>query len=257
MPDNETNQHCADRANTGGLFFLGLFVAIGLVAAAYIVTGAFERIKAANDTITVKGVAERPLTSDTAVWQGSIQAREATLAQAHAAVSAGAGAVRQWLHERGVPETAISFEPLRVSPQMEYNQRGMPTNRVLGYFLDQPVVVSWKDVAAVAKLAKEASELAAGGVEFIAYQPEFFVADIENVKIQLIEAATANARQRALRFASGGGLSLGGLKNARQGVFQITRPNSVDTSDYGLYDTSTIDKVIRCVVTVTFATLPK
>jgi len=35
------------------------------------------------------------------------------------------------------------------------------------------------------------------------------------------------------------------------GVMQITRPESTDVSDEGIYDTSTIDKDVRAVVTLT------
>jgi hypothetical protein len=49
---------------------------------------------------------------------------------------------------------------------------------------------------------------------------------------------------------SGG--KVGGLSSASQGVFQITAVNSTDTSDYGVYDTSTIEKSVKCVVTVEF-----
>jgi hypothetical protein len=38
-------------------------------------------------------------------------------------------------------------------------------------------------------------------------------------------------------------------------VIQITRPHSTQVSSYGIYDTSTIDKEISVVVTVTFAVL--
>jgi hypothetical protein len=36
------------------------------------------------------------------------------------------------------------------------------------------------------------------------------------------------------------------------GVLQITQPNSTEVAGYGLYDTSTIDKDVTAVVTVTF-----
>jgi hypothetical protein len=37
------------------------------------------------------------------------------------------------------------------------------------------------------------------------------------------------------------------------GVFQITAPNSHDVRDYGIYDTSTIEKDVTAVVSVSFA----
>ena len=42
------------------------------------------------------------------------------------------------------------------------------------------------------------------------------------------------------------------LVSARQGIFQVTAENSTDLSDYGVYDTSTIDKVVKIVVTLSY-----
>ena len=40
--------------------------------------------------------------------------------------------------------------------------------------------------------------------------------------------------------------------SASQGVFQITPVNSTDVSDTGCYDTTSIDKSVKCVVTLNF-----
>jgi len=40
--------------------------------------------------------------------------------------------------------------------------------------------------------------------------------------------------------------------SVRSGPFQVTSPDSVDTSAGGFYDTSTIDKTITSTVTVVF-----
>ena len=54
-------------------------------------------------------------------------------------------------------------------------------------------------------------------------------------------------------LASNSGSSVGGLRNAKQGVFQITPLFSTEVSDSGTSDTSTIDKMVKAVVTVQFA----
>jgi len=43
-----------------------------------------------------------------------------------------------------------------------------------------------------------------------------------------------------------------GKGGADTGIFQITAPNSTETSDSGTYDTRTIDKDITAVMSVTF-----
>jgi hypothetical protein len=46
---------------------------------------------------------------------------------------------------------------------------------------------------------------------------------------------------------------VGALMSAQQGVFQITQRNSTDTSSYGMYDTSTIEKTAKAIVTLEYA----
>jgi hypothetical protein len=36
-------------------------------------------------------------------------------------------------------------------------------------------------------------------------------------------------------------------------VFQITAPHSTETADYGSYDTNTVEKIVKAVVTVEYA----
>lgn len=68
----------------------------------------------------------------------------------------------------------------------------------------------------------------------------------------MLAQATRDARARAATMAQNSGSSLGGLRSAQQGVFQITRENSIEVSGYGENDTSSLKKVIRAVVTVEY-----
>ena len=81
----------------------------------------------------------------------------------------------------------------------------------------------------------------------------YFISDPEQYKLELVDAATKSAYQRARTVADTCGSELGPLLVGRQGVIQITRPASNDTSDYGTYDTSSINKVMRLVMTLEFS----
>ena len=65
--------------------------------------------------------------------------------------------------------------------------------------------------------------------------------------------ASENAKERAKLLVLGSGAKLGKVVSASQGVFQITKPLSNEISDYGVYDTSSVEKQITCVVTIQFA----
>lgn len=53
-----------DRGITGGLMLPGLFLAVGLIVSAFLASGTVEKVKLANQTITVKGFAQKLVTSD-------------------------------------------------------------------------------------------------------------------------------------------------------------------------------------------------
>ncbi len=65
--------------------------------------------------------------------------------------------------------------------------------------------------------------------------------------------ATEDGYRRALALAEGSKGKVGALISAQQGVFQITEQHSTDTSGYGEYDTSTIEKTAKAVVTLEYA----
>jgi hypothetical protein len=83
--------------------------------------------------------------------------------------------------------------------------------------------------------------------------PEFIVSDLSAVKMDLLAMATGDGYRRALVLAQNSKGTVGALIGAEQGVFQITRPHSTETSSYGMYDTSTIEKSAKAVVTLRYA----
>ena len=110
-----------------------------------------------------------------------------------------------------------------------------------------------KEVKVLEKASVRLYELTKDGVDISVSSVEYFISNPEQYKLELVDAATQSAYKRANVVAQTCGSKLGRLLTARQGVIQITRPASDDTSDYGTYDTRTINKVMRLVVTLDFA----
>ena len=57
----------------------------------------------------------------------------------------------------------------------------------------------------------------------------------------------------AEQLAVNSGGKVGALRAAAQGVFQITPLYSTDVDDWGRYDTTTIDKAVKAVVTIHYS----
>lgn len=240
-------------SNNTGLFLLGVTLAAGLVGASTIGARTAERIKFANEGISVKGTAEQQVRADVAVWRGRIIVRAADLSGAYFQLDLARKRFAEFLAAQQIPAEKVEMGSVMTNTQYRLDTNGVATSDVSGYSLEQPILYTANDVQQVAKLSQEAADLLRRGVEFNANEPEYYVSNIDQVKISLLGKATQNAKARADQFAQASGVNVGALKSASQGVFQITPVNSTDTSDYGTYDTRTIDKAARVVVTVEYA----
>ena len=69
----------------------------------------------------------------------------------------------------------------------------------------------------------------------------------------MLAKASENAKQRAENMVKAAGNKIGFMRNAKMGVFQITPVTSTDVSDWGVNDTTSLDKKVMAVVTVSFA----
>jgi len=103
-------------------------------------------------------------------------------------------------------------------------------------------------------LAKESTQLIRQGIRFRSHAPSFYYTQLEGLKLDLLEQAAGNARLRAERLAKSSGNRVANIISASQGIFQITQPNSTETASWGMYDTSTIEKKVRAVVTIRYRT---
>jgi uncharacterized protein len=240
-------------ASTLGLLLLGLALGLGLVAAAGLVSRSLERIKLAGDKITVKGYAEEKVLSDAGTWRATVTVRAGDLQSGYRALEADTARVRALLETVAGASAAVSVSSVAARPQYEMGPGGMQTGRISGYELDRNFELSSTDVALIGRVAAEASSLISEGVSINSWPPQYFYNDLNEVKVRLIGAATRDAQLRAEQFAAGSGVTVGPLRSASQGVFQITRPNSTETADYGSYDTSTVEKVVKAVVTVEYS----
>ncbi len=76
---------------------------------------------------------------------------------------------------------------------------------------------------------------------------------LSTLRPRLLAEATKDAQNRARVIVEATGADLGKLRGVDVGVFQVTTPNSTEVEDYGVYDTSTLEKDVTAVVNATFA----
>ncbi len=236
-----------------GLFSFGIALALGLVISTSIAMRTVEKIKITNRTITVKGYAEKDITSDWARWRGSFKVKTLELVAGYRELEHDLGEVIAYLKREGVSENIIEVSSVTTSTQYKRNEKGNATNEIEAYFLRQSVEISTSDTALIDRVSRGSTSLIKEGVEFTSHDPEYLYTKLDDLKIEMLGKATKNARQRAEQLVTKSGGRMGALRSASQGVFQITPKHSTEVSGYGMYSTSTVEKKIKAVVTIEYS----
>lgn len=229
-----------------------LILALGLVASAALLSSFFVRVRQ-EQAITVKGYAERDLVSDIGRFTCRFSARGSTLQEAHERLEASRLAVTGGLRQRGFADSHLTLRAIDMSKVMRRDAQGRETNEVEYFDASQEIVVTSGDVQRIADAASGMTDLIRDGIDISVFRPAFFVSRLEDTKLDLLTRATEDGYRRALALAGPSGGRVGALVSARQGVFQITERNSTETSDYGEYNTATIEKTAKAVVTLEYA----
>src|SRR5947209_5139976 len=239
-----------------GLFpqvFLGLAVLSGgLVAGADALRDGLEA-RSRQDMITVTGSARRTIVSDTVVWRASLTSTQPTPADASKELGAWVARVQAFLRGAGTADSEVRLDPISTEtiPQLGPDGR-TETGKVGGYKLSRAFEVRSSRVKEVTDIVQKSSALLTEGIPLTAQPPQYLYAQLAQIRPDLLADASRDAKARGQRLVAAAGGHLGRLQSVSAGVFQITAPNSTDTSGEGVYDTSTIDKDVTAVVSLTF-----
>jgi len=236
-----------------GLFWLGNSLAIGLIISTVLAARTVERVKLANQTITVKGCAERLIDSDIISWSASFSAQAPQMAEAYIDLKKDLSIVLDYLRKEGVPEESITVSSISTSTLYARDEKGNRTDTITGYRLGQSVYIRSGDLDRIARISRVCTDLIEKGVEIESSTPDYFCTKVDELKLEMLGEAARDARRRAEQLAKDSGSKVGALRSASQGVFQITPAYSTEVSDYGVYDTSSRRKKIRAVVTVDYS----
>ena len=202
--------------------------------------------------ISVKGYAEKAIISDVGSIRVTIKEKADDNASGFIAAGKQIEKVKNLIEEVLIEGYEIEDLNPRVEEIKYINSEGKKTNEIDYWEISRSVSVHSDNVEKIKLLGMRLQNLNAEGIRILVSGPDFHIKNLEEIKLSLIEEATKNGKRRAELMAKNSGEKLGSLISARQGVIQITRKNDSRTSSYGIYDTSTIDKVIKLVMTLEY-----
>ena len=234
-------------------FNAGVALALGLVMSSLIFGYFYSKSKKGDEAITVTGSAKKRITSDLVVWSSGVAVEAASVTDAYAQLSGVIPRIKQYLLSKGIAENQMTVSSITTTTNKRRDSEGNETSEITGYTLQQQIEVRSNDVAKIAQVAREATELINQGILIESKAPQYYYTQIGDLKIEMLGEAAKDAKERAARIAQSTGNSIGAVRSAKMGVLQVTAADSTDVSDYGVYDTSTIEKDMTAVVNVSFA----
>ncbi|MEI8349070.1 MAG: SIMPL domain-containing protein [Candidatus Omnitrophota bacterium] len=236
------------------IIILGIcFVFATIVSTIIFSQGLLKIKKFSSEVIKVTGSAEKNINSDLIVWVASFSQRAPTMIAAFGALKTDLKTVKDYLASSGIKDEEIIISPVSTTVLYRKNEKGNDTNEIEAYLLTQDVEVKSVDVVKVTDISRQSTQLIEQGVGFMSVAPQYFYTKLAQLKLEMLKEATENAKLRAQQMAQATGNKIGTMRSAKMGVFQITPVNSYDVSDWGMNDTTSLEKKVNAVVNAEFS----
>ena len=228
-----------------------LFLALGLLLGGWFIGSGFYKGRVADRYVTVKGLAERDVKADIALWPLRFVATDDNLKNAQRKINESHEKVMAFLKSHNIEPALAEVRKLEVTDVLANPYRSGPsTNR---YIVAQTIMVRSEDPQNILRTSQDVGKLVDQGVVLSSRSeweggPTFLFTRLNELKPDLIAEATANARTAAEQFAQDSGSELGGIRRANQGVFVILPRDNAP----GVVESDQIDKTVRVVATIDY-----
>lgn len=231
-------------------------IGIAIILSAYLLGRAYTYKYRSQDTVVVTGLGETEFESDLIVWSGVLTAEAAEAADGYRRIEQSKRKVSDYLAAKGIDAKQVVWNFVNVDKtyQTVYSANGnYAGQRFTGYSLRQEFSIESTDVDLVENVSREISALIAQGVSIEARQPDYYYTKLDDVKLSLIERASADARACAEKIAQNAGTGIGAVASARMGVFQITGANANEEfSAGGSFNTASRHKKARITMRIEY-----
>ena len=228
-------------------------VAAGLAIGGLFVGSGFARMRTSDRYVTVKGISERQVKADLAIWPLHVVAADNDLTRAHAQIEASVSKIKTFIASYQLDSAQAELQDFSVTDAATNQYSGQQAGS--RYVIRQTVVVRSLKPELVRTASQHVGELVSAGVvlssggEYGSGGPTFVFTGLNELKPKMIGEATARARESAEQFARDSHSDIGGIRTASQGIFEILPRDQAQ----GISEESQIMKTVRVVSTIDYS----
>ena len=224
-----------------------LIIGLCAIVAASLLSQGLMGLRTADRYVTVKGMAEREVQADLALWPIRFVATGSTLDEAQNKARSSREAIMAFLKLQAIDQSAVELQRLDVTDTRANPYAGNISEQQ--YIINQTLMVRSTDIDRIRQAAQNVSELVDSGVvlssDYGPSGPTYLFNGLNDIKPAMIAEATTAARESAQQFARDAEAKLGSLRRANQGVFQILARDQAP----GVSEQQQLVKTVRVVST--------
>ena len=212
-----------EKPNSISAWILGVSLIFGLSSLGYLLGEAAIAHKQFERSVRVKGLAEREYNADIIIWPIQFTTASNDLADLYDEIERSSFEIKALMIRSGIEEEDVSYTSPSIVDKWAQQYGGEKAE--FRYMAMQTVTVYSRQVDMVRGVMGQLSELGKQGIVFAGgyqSQPEYIFTRLNEIKPEMVEEATQNAREVAEKFASDSKSELGKIKSASQGQFSIS-----------------------------------
>lgn len=230
---------------THGAAVLGALICIGLALLGIFTSQAIVRVRSMDRVVTVKGLSEREVPADIAIWPVKFSDTGNNLGALYASIQKKNELVVEFLKDSGFDEDEITVSVPSINDRQAQGYGGSQPQE-FRYYGSSIITVYSTQVETVRQAMSKLVDLGKQGMVISGQdydaRTEFLFTGLNDIKPGMIEEATKNAREVAEKFAADSQSRLGKIRTAKQGQFSINNRDS----------TTPHIKKVRVVSTITY-----
>lgn len=229
-----------------GFYFL---ISLALIALAIYCLGSaigdgLKEFRTGDRYVTVKGLSERTVPSDSATLSVTFSSNGPSIQQAYEGVVLTSEKVKAFLLECGINESEIGFSVSSKDRLSHTNDKPIPPDE--RYLVSGTYFVKTNQVMNIVSAESGSSYLISQGVNVSNFYTNYYYNNINKIKPEMISEAIKAARESAEQFAIDSDSKVGKIRTANQGSIRITDQGS----EYG--SSNSVYKTVRVVSTIVY-----
>mgnify|MGYP002624999501 CR=1 FL=1 len=226
-----------------------VILSIGLILGGVLTGYYYYKAHFGANFVTVKGLAEKPVKADLAVWELKFVQTGDDAVVLQQKMASQQQTITEHLKTLGFEEGEINIGRLDTN---DLTANPYNTNTNIHFILSQTITVKSNKVDLVASSIGKMGALIEKGIIFDSQSysspVNYLFTKLNDIKPQMLSQATKNAKLAAEEFAKNSGAKVGKIHTAHQGIFSILPSEEIPY----LQETQQINKKVRVVSTITY-----